>query len=275
MSWLDAIILGVIQGLTEFIPVSSDGHLSAAEMLMPRFGQVGLLFDVMVHVGTLTAILVYYRVLLREEIVGLFASDAVQRRRAWRLAVLLLVATVPTGIVGLLMKPMVESTKHDPRFVGAMEILTGLYLAVSYFRKPGQKDRETMTYLDAAVIGAVQGLAVLPGLSRSASTIAFGLLLGFAARWAADFTFLLAIPAIVGAAGLEIVSALRHEGPGFFATPDFGRYLVGAAVAAIVGYMTIGFLIRMVSTRKVHVFALYCFAFGLVLIFLFPVLLAR
>lgn len=275
MSWLDAIVLGVIQGLTEFIPVSSDGHLSAAEMLMPRFGQVGLLFDVMVHVGTLAAIFFYYRSLLREEVVGLFSTDAGERRRAWRLAMLLLVATVPTGIVGLLLKPMVESTKGSPRFVGAMEILTGLYLAVSYFRKAGSKDRETMSYLDAAIIGAVQGLAVLPGLSRSASTIAFGLLLGFAARWAADFTFLLAIPAIVGAAGLELVSALRHEGPGFFATPDFGRYLAGSAVAAIVGYLTIGFLIRMVSTRKVHLFAIYCFVFGLVLILAFPSLTGR
>ena len=275
MSWLEAVILGVIQGLTEFIPVSSDGHLSAAEMLMPRFGQVGLLFDVMVHVGTLMAILIYYRELLRAEVVGLVSADSVERRRAWRLAMLLLVATVPTGIVGLLMKPYVEATKGNPRFVGAMEILTGLYLAVSYFRKEGRKDRETMSFLDAAIIGAVQGLAVLPGLSRSASTIAFGLLLGFAARWAADFTFLLAIPAIVGAAGLELVSALRHEGPAFFATPDFGRYLVGAAVAGLVGYLTIGFLIRMVSTRKVHVFAVYCFLFGLVLIFVFPALLGR
>lgn len=275
MSWLEAILLGVVQGLTEFIPVSSDGHLSAAEMLMPRFGQVGLLFDVMVHVGTLTAILVYYRSLLRAEVAGLFSPNAPERRSARRLAMLLFVATVPTALVGLLLKPWVEATKGNPRFVGAMEILTGLYLAVSYFRREGRKDRETMSFLDAAIIGAVQGLAVLPGLSRSASTIAFGLLLGFAARWAADFTFLIAIPAIVGAAGLELVSALRQEGRGFFATPDFGRYLAGAAVAGVVGYLTIGFLIRMVSTRKVHLFAIYCILFGLVLIFVFPSLVAR
>jgi undecaprenyl-diphosphatase len=270
VSWLDAIVLGVIQGLTEFIPVSSDGHLSAAEMLMPRFAQVGLLFDVMVHVGTLAAIVLYYRRLLREEVEGLVSHDSEKRASAWRLAMLLLVATIPTGVTGLWMKHYVEQTKTNPRFVGAMEILTGLYLAVSYFRREGHKTRKTMTYLDALIIGAVQGFAVLPGLSRSASTIGFGLLLGFTGRWAADYTFLLAIPAIVGAAGVEILSALRHEGPGFFATPDFARYLLGAAVAGVVGYMTIGFLIRMVSTRKVHWFALYCFAFGLVLIFLFP-----
>jgi undecaprenyl-diphosphatase len=270
MTWLDAAILGLIQGLTEFIPVSSDGHLSAAEMLMPEFGQVGLLFDVLVHVGTLTAIFIYYRKLLAEEVTGLFARDVAERRRAWRLALLLLVATIPTGIVGLLMKPYVETTKLDPRFVGAMEILTGLYLLVSAFRRSGTKDRETMPYLDAFVIGVVQGFAVLPGLSRSASTIAFGLLLGLVARWAADFTFLLAIPAILGAASLEIFSALRHQGAGFFTTPDFAKYVLGAAVAGVVGYFTIGFLIRIVSTRKVHWFAVYCFLFGLVLILFFP-----
>jgi undecaprenyl-diphosphatase len=275
VSWLDAIVLGVIQGLTEFIPVSSDGHLSAAEMLMPRFGQVGLLFDVMVHVGTLAAIVVYYRRLLRDEVVGLIAHDPAERRSAWRLAMLLLVATIPTGIVGLAMKHFVETTKGNPTFVGLMEILTGLYLAVSAFARPGTKDRATMRYVDAFVIGAVQGFAVLPGLSRSSSTIAFGLLLGLTGRWAADFTFLLAIPAIVGAAGVEILSALRHQGPGFFATPDFAKYLAGACVAAVIGYMTIGFLIRLVSTRKVHWFAVYCFVFGLVLIFVFPRLIAH
>ena len=116
---------------------------------MPNFGQVGLLFDVMVHVGTLTAIVVYYRALLREEASGLFASDPEEKRRAWRLAALLLVATIPTAIIGLLLKPYVETTKLDPRFVGAMEILTGLYLLLSALRREGRKDRDSMPYLDA------------------------------------------------------------------------------------------------------------------------------
>jgi undecaprenyl-diphosphatase len=270
MSWLEAAVLGLIQGLTEFIPVSSDGHLSAAEMLMPGFGQVGLLFDVTLHVGTLTAILVYYRAMLAQEASGLVGSDPVEKRRAWRLAMLLLAATVPTAVIGLLLKPAVEVTKLDPRFVGAMEILTGLYLALSYFRRGGRKDRDTMTLAEAAMIGVAQGFAVLPGLSRSASTIALGLLVGLGARWAADFTFLLAIPAIVGAAGLELVLALRHEGSAFFATPDFGKYVLGAVIAGVTGYLTIGFLIRVVATRRVHLFAIYCFLFGLALILFFP-----
>ncbi len=183
---------------------------------------------------------------------------------------LLFAATVPTAIIGLLLRPAVETTKLDPRFVGAMEIVTGPLPPLSYFRREGRKDRDTMPYLDAAVIGVAQGFAVLPGLSRSASTIAVGLLLGLTARWAADFTFLLAIPAIVGAVGLEIVSAFRHEGAAFFATSDFGKYLLGAAIAGVTGYFTIGFLIRLVATRKVHLFAIYCFLFGLALILLFP-----
>src|SRR5262245_49621201 len=257
MTWLEAVILGLIQGLTEFIPVSSDGHLSAAEMLMPGFGQIGLLFDVMVHVGTLTAIVVYYRKLLAEEVRGLVASDAAEKRRAWRLVGLLLASTIPTAIVGLLLKPYVETTKTDPRWVGAFEILTGLWLALSAFRREGAKNRETMPYVFAVLIGIAQGFAVLPGLSRSASTIGVGLLLGLAARWAADYTFLLAIPAILGAASLEIFSALRHNGASFFATPDFAKYVLGAVVAGVVGYLTIGFLIRIVSSRKVHWFAIY------------------
>ena len=96
MSWLEAVLLGVVQGLTEFLPVSSDGHLSAAEMLLPRFRQVGVLFDVMVHLGTLAAVIVYFRKTIRDDVAGLFAHDAERRNASWKLAVLVLAATVPT-----------------------------------------------------------------------------------------------------------------------------------------------------------------------------------
>ena len=270
MTWLESILLGVVQGLTEFLPVSSDGHLSAVEMLLPRFRQVGVLFDVMVHVGTLTAVIVYFRKTLRHELTGLFAHDPGRRSASWKLALLVVAATIPTGIVGLLLKRAVEETKTDPTFVGSMEILTGLFLMLSLFaRKTGRQQPDT-TVWDAILIGVVQGLAVLPGLSRSASTIAFALLVGLAARWAATFSLLILIPAVLGASVLEISSAWEERGGGFFIGSDFAKYVLGAAVAGLVGYFAIGWLIRAVVARRLYWFAIYCFLFGLALIFLFP-----
>lgn len=270
MSWFEAALLGLIQGLTEFLPVSSDGHLSAAEMLLPGFRQVGVLFDVMVHVGTLVAVVVYFRKPLADDIQGLFSRDPERRRSSWWIAGLVVAATIPTGIVGLLLKTTVEASKRDPRFVGAMEILTGVFLLLSLFGRETGRERDQTTFWDAILIGTVQGLAVLPGLSRSASTIAFALLVGLGTRWAATFSFYLLIPAVFGASLLEIFGAWEEQGIAFFFGPDFGKYLFGAAVAAVVGYFAIGWLIRAVVARRLYAFAIYCFLFGLALIFLFP-----
>jgi undecaprenyl-diphosphatase len=270
MSWLEAILLGVVQGLTEFLPVSSDGHLSAVEMLLPRFRQVGVLFDVMVHLGTLAAVIVYFRKTLRHDVTELFAHDPERRSASWKLALLVVAATIPTGIVGVLLKRVVEETKTDPRFVGSMEILTGIFLMLSLFARKSGRERSATTVWDAILVGVVQGLAVLPGLSRSASTIAFALLAGLAARWAATFSFLVLIPAVLGASVLEIFGAWEERGGGFFLGSDFAKYLLGAAVAGLVGYFAIGWLVRAVVARRLYWFAIYCFLFGLALIFLFP-----
>lgn len=270
MSWFEAALLGLIQGLTEFLPVSSDGHLSAAEMLLPRFRQVGVLFDVMVHVGTLAAVVVYFRKALREDLAGLFSGDPERRRSSWWLAGLIVAATVLTGIVGLLLKTTVETTKRDLRFVGAMEILTGIFLTLSFFARKTGRDRDQTTVWDAILIGTVQGLAVLPGLSRSASTIAFALLVGLGTRWAASFSFYLLVPAVLAASLLEMSGAWKEQGSAFFFGPDFAKYLFGAAVAAVVGYFAIGWLIRAVVAGRLHWFAIYCVLFGLALIYLFP-----
>lgn len=270
MTWLDAVLLGLVQGLTEFLPVSSDGHLSAVEILLPRFRQVGVLFDVMVHLGTLVAVVVYFRKTLRDDAEGLFSPDRQRRRAAWKLAGLVVAATVPTGILGLLLKAVVEESKRDARFVGTMEIATGILLALSLLARGPGRDRSSTTVWDAILVGLIQGLAVLPGLSRSASTIAVALLVGLAARWAATFSFLLLMPAVLGAATLEIVAAWQERGATFFAGPDFTKYLAGAVVAGVVGFFTIGWLVRLVVARRLHYFAIYCVLFGLALFFLFP-----
>src|SRR5437762_11677104 len=128
MTWLEACLLGLVQGLTEFLPVSSDGHLSAAEMLLPGFAQVGVLFDVMVHVGTLVAVVVYFRKTLAEDVAGLFSRKAAQRTASWKLAIPVTAAAIPTGLLGLLLQHGTEDSTPDPRFVGSMAILTRLFL---------------------------------------------------------------------------------------------------------------------------------------------------
>lgn len=271
MSWLEAALLGIVQGLTEFLPVSSDGHLSAVQMLLPGFRQVGVLFDVMVHLGTLAAVFWYFRKALADDLKGLVSRDRERRWSAWKLTGLVVAATVPTGIVGLLLKRTVEASKLDPRFVGSMEILTGIFLTLSLLgRRESGRDRDQTTFWDAILIGTVQGLAVLPGLSRSASTIAFALLVGLTARWSATFSFYLLIPAVLGASILEIYGASREQGSAFFVGPDFTKYVFGAAVAAVVGYFAIGWLIRAVVSRRLYWFAIYCVVFGFALIYFFP-----
>jgi undecaprenyl-diphosphatase len=266
MTWVEALLLGVIQGLTEFLPVSSDGHLSAAELLLPHFAQVGVLFDVILHVGTMVAVIVFFRRTLADDAKGFFSKDLSLRRDSFKLAALVVAATIPTGIVGLLLKRAVEVSKRDARFVGAMEIATGLCLLLSFFARNRGRERAETTVFDAVLIGVVQGLAVLPGLSRSATTIAFALLVGLARRWSVTFSFILLLPAVLGATVLELWSAWRERGPGFFAGPDFVKYLGGAVVAGVVGYFAIGWLIRAVIAKRLHWFAVYCILFGLALI---------
>jgi undecaprenyl-diphosphatase len=216
VSWLEAAFLGIVQGATEFLPVSSDGHLSAAQMLLPRFRQVGVLFDVLAHVGTLAAVVVYFRGLLAAEAAAFVSDVAEDRLGARKLAALVVVATLPTAVIGLLLKPVVELAKWDPRFVGGMEIATGLAVATWMLpRRAARREIGGMRVSDAVAIGIAQGLAVLPGLSRSAMTIAVGLALGLSGLSAARFSLLAALPAILGAAGLELISAwdgiLRHR----------------------------------------------------------------
>jgi len=249
--YLEALLLGVIQGITEFLPISSDGHLALAEIL---FGLKagGLTFNVLLHAGTLFATLV----MLRHEVLVAVGSGfaALRRPRLFletdggRDALTVVLASIPTAIIGLLLRDAVESLTEDPLAIGLGFLGTALALVASTFAKRG--DREHPTWLGALAIGVAQGLAVLPGLSRSGSTIALALFLGVRPARAFTLSMLMSLPAIVGAIGLEA----RHAFSGPF---PVGPALAGAIVAFGTGVVALLMLRHIVDRGRFGWFAFW------------------
>lgn len=247
-------ILGAVQGLGEFLPISSSAHL----ILVPRyFGweDGGLAFDVALHLGTLLAVTIYFwKDLLRlgQSIVrpGLPGGEGDRR-----LVGLLLLATVPGAIAGLLLEHRVETVFRSPHLVGWTLIGMGIVLVAADYLFSGQKTVKDMTVPMALLIGTAQGIAVVPGISRSGITITMALVLGLKRRDAAYFSFLLSIPIIAGA-GILKADEIFHS-------PDRAGMLLGFVGAAIFGFFAISFLLRYVQTRRYTPFAIYRGALGL------------
>ncbi|MDY6951263.1 MAG: undecaprenyl-diphosphate phosphatase [Thermodesulfobacteriota bacterium] len=264
MGWLQAILLGMVQGLTEFLPVSSSGHLVLLQALF-GFKEPDLFFDVSVHVGTLVAVCVFFFGDLRDIALAFFSKSTwsagnMGRLHQWRqvpelrLLALIVIGSVPTAVLGLAFRPLAGHLFSSVRVVGVMLLVTGLLL---WFTRPlQQKGRAELTVWDALCVGVMQGLAILPGISRSGSTIAIGLFKGLDRETAARYSFLLSIPAIVGAMALELVQA-RISG-----MPPLGPTLIGACVAGAVGYMALKTLIRFVKKGTLYTFAFYCWPLG-------------
>jgi undecaprenyl-diphosphatase len=260
MTLTDAILLGTVQGITEFLPISSDGHLAIAQHYLKHFEQPGLLFDVLLHVGTLGAILLYFSRDLGRLLAAPFrkTGDAARDRR---LLWLIVIASVPTAIIGFSLKAHVETWMEDMRVVATMLLLTGTVLFVGErYRRGGRRGEAALTASDALLTGIAQGLAVLPGLSRSGSTIATLLFRGVDGEAAARFSFLMAIPAISGAALLSLkdLAALPSS--------NVPAYLAGAGVAFLVGLCAIHLLLGMIRRRRLVWFAGYCWLLGLALL---------
>ncbi len=245
MSLLDAIVLGILQGATEFLPVSSSGHLFLAQRLL-GLREPELAFDTMLHVGTLLAVVVF----LRREIADILGSLF---RRKWALdegpaawgrrdILLLVISTVPTGVIGLLFKDTVE-TGITVRGIGIRYlILTGLLL-LSSLRLRHKMDPERIEIWEAFLIGVIQGAAVFPGLSRSGSTISFALLIGIGAARSAKYSFLISMPAILGAALVNL-----HKGVSVL--PPLVPSAAGFVCAMIVGYVALWFVERLVTRGR-------------------------
>ena len=265
MSLLSSIILGLIQGVAEFLPISSSGHLAIAEHLLGMTGlEIPEFFDVLLHLGTLIAVFAAYWDDIRDMVVEFFCGvrDLAHRTTptpvppARRLILLIIVGTLPLLVV-LPIKDLVEGLADNMYFVGGALIVTGFLLFASDRVKKGRKTEKSATLLDALLVGVGQAIATCPGISRSGTTITAGCFVGFDRKFAVRFSFLLSIPAILGANVLSIKDALATV-----VWSEVPVYLAGVAVAAAVGYACIRLLKMIADKGKFGFFAYYCWIVG-------------
>ena len=265
MDWLQALILGIVQGLTEYLPVSSSGHLAIGQALFGlESGEDNLAFTVLLHVATVLSTIV----ILWKEIVWIFADIFKWKwNEGTRYAVNIIISMIPVGIVGLCFKDQVEEFFGDGLLVvGCCLMVTALLLAFSYYAKPRQ--RENISPLHAFIIGIAQAVAVLPGLSRSGSTIATGLLLGNKKEKLAQFSFLMVIPPILGEALLDTKDMLEVGVTASLGGISPVAALVGFIAAFVVGCIACKWMIDIVKKGKLIWFAVYCAIVGLLTIFI-------
>ncbi|MDY5776103.1 MAG: undecaprenyl-diphosphate phosphatase [Lachnospiraceae bacterium] len=281
MSLLQAIIMGIIQGATEFLPVSSSGHLALFKILFHVNTDTGLMFDVMLHLGTLIAIFaVYYKDIIRMvveafkiirdvfiNIVRFFRNKFGKEENEYlkivtngyrKFVLLVIVSTIPTGIIGLVASDFVEMASEILLIPGICLIITSILLFISDRIQGGNKGPKNVSYTNGFIIGICQGIATLPGLSRSGTTIAACLISGFDRRFAVKYSFIMSIPAVLGAAILE----LKDFSTAALSGTEILYYVIGMAVAAIVGYICIKTMLVIVRNKKFTIFSIYCLIIG-------------
>ena len=258
MDWIEALILGLVQGLTEYLPVSSSGHLAIGSYLFGIEGEENLAFTVAVHVATVLSTLV----ILWKEIDWIFRGLFKCELNAETKYVLnIVVSMIPVGIVGVFFKDYVEEVFGSGLvIVGCMLLLTAALLTFSYIAKPRKKEKISLR--DAFIIGLAQACAVMPGLSRSGSTIATGLLLGNKKESLAQFSFLMVIPPILGEALLDVVKGLKGEEA--FGGIDMMPLAIGFIAAFVSGCIACKWMINIVKKGKLIYFGIYCAIAGVV-----------
>ena len=257
MDTLQAIILGIVQGLTEFLPISSSGHLQLAREVMGVNIIESLAFDITLHVATVLSTIVVLRNEIWRLIKGVFTfSGKINEEQSYALKILL--SMIPIGLVGIFCKDFIDDVSNSIWVVGIMLLCTASLLTFAYFAKPRQKSN--ISYRDSFIIGLAQAVATMPGLSRSGSTIATGLLLGNKKESVAQFSFLMVLPPILGSALLDIVKG------------DFGGsvealpLIAGFIAAFVTGCLACRFMLEIVKHGKLIYFAIYCAVAGAVAI---------
>lgn len=270
---LQAIVLGIVQGLTEWLPISSSGHLALVQLAMNL--EVPIFYDVILHIGTLAGVFAIYH----RDIAGILRSTVASgkgsskrksieevakypqgRRMLW----LIILGTIPTGIIGLAFRSFFESSFYDPVSIAVGFIITGALVLVTGLLKPGQKK---LGSADAILIGIGQGISIFSSISRSGATLSAGLFRGVEREQLVRYSFLLSIPAILGAAAIDVV-AMDEQQKAQLASIGAESYVAGAVVSAAVGYASIRILIKLVIKGKFYLFAFYCFAIGVATLFL-------
>ncbi len=263
--WLFLVILGIVQGITEFLPISSSGHLVLLQVFwrQPQLGSNDLLLlDAVVHFATLIAVVWIFRSrvillaksLLGEKLAGHLTTK--ERLEGRRLFLLIVLGTVPTALIGLLLQEHIENSFNSPTAVGINLLFTAALLFLAS-RRSHQRE-SPIGFADALIIGTMQGIAIFPGISRSGFTIGTGLLLGLRQDIAAEYSFLLAIPAIIGALLAELLKLHHQINPSLIAP-----YLVAGILALITGIISLYFLLRVLKRGRLHYFAYYCLAIGM------------
>lgn len=278
MAWLEALVLGVVQGITEFLPVSSDGHLVVTQSLFAwltgrsQSATENLFFDVILHLGTTAAILFYYRRFIVEGWRGLFGASDVppgfQRAELVRVGLLAAVATSPLVPFALFFRHAVKETFKGTTWAGGGFLVTAtvLLLTVWLGRRDGPRGPAQTHWWHALAIGIAQMFAPLPGVSRSGVTIATALALGLSRTWAVGFSLLIAVPAILGAVVFEI----KDVKPSMLTFDRVGPAVAGTLVAAVVGYFAIIWLTRVVRSGRLWWFAVYLIVLAIIVLSIGP-----
>ena len=283
MTFIQAIILGIVQGLTEFLPVSSSGHLAIMKNLLHMNLDTGVLYDVLLHVATLIAVCI----VMHKDIIKLIMEFISIVRDAFtnlmifienissknkqkyitimstsyrRFVILIIVSTIPTGILGILLDDIIETVESELLVPGICLICTAVIILISDFLTDGTKKAKEATIGDAFAIGTAQGIATLPGLSRSGTTIAACVLCGFDRKFAVKYSFIMSMPAILGALVLKLSKLSSESVTG----GEIVSYIVGMIVAAVVGYFALVLTIKIVQKKSFKFFAFYCFGIGVV-----------
>ncbi len=273
MTYITAIILGLVQGVAEFLPISSSGHLSLFQNFMGLTNVEAdhMFFDVLLHFGTLISVCVVYRQDIADMIceffrgiAALFSRDGSRQAPpppARRLVMLIILATLPLFVV-LPIQDKIEGLYNNTIFIGCALLVTGFILFFSDRMAKGRKTAKNATVVDALLVGCAQAVATVPGLSRSGSTIAAGMTRGFNREFAVRFSFLMSLPAILGANILSLIKAVENG----FDTSLLPMYLVGVAVAMVSGYFAIRLVKLLADKGKFGRFAYYCWIVGAVAI---------